>query len=177
MASLLEEMRAGGTLGAATTLFRGLGPTLLRVVPFSMIYWTAYESTKRHLRAPAAAPLGTAAAAAAAAESPESRSRRIGVSFVSGLAAGSVAATFTTPLDVVKTRVQIRMYSAEEAPAGRVELRSRAWATAAAIWKQDGWRGFFVGLTPRVAKVAPSCAIMISTYEVVKALFADTGAP
>lgn len=33
------------------------------------------------------------------------------------------------------------------------------------IVQQDGWSGLFRGLSPRIVKVAPACAIMISTYE------------
>lgn len=39
------------------------------------------------------------------------------------------------------------------------------------IYQQDGFRGLFRGLTPRVAKIGPSCAIMISSYEMGKVFF------
>ena len=54
------------------------------------------------------------------------------------------------------------------------------------IYSSQGVRGLFVGLyhcvvdvteptglTPRIAKVAPACAIMISTYEAGKHFFAE----
>ncbi len=37
-----------------------------------------------------------------------------------------------------------------------------------AIVQEEGFRGLWRGLTARVAKVAPSCAIMISSYEIGK---------
>ena len=41
-------------------------------------------------------------------------------------------------------------------------------ATLVRIARQEGVAGLFAGVTARVAKVAPSCAIMIGTYEIVK---------
>lgn len=41
------------------------------------------------------------------------------------------------------------------------------------IMVKDGAAGFFRGVTPRVVKVAPACAIMISSYEMGKRFFAD----
>lgn len=38
---------------------------------------------------------------------------------------------------------------------------------------RDGIAGFFRGSVPRVVKVAPACAIMISSYEMGKRFFAD----
>jgi solute carrier family 25 protein 39/40 len=39
------------------------------------------------------------------------------------------------------------------------------------IYKREGIAGLMSGYTARIAKVAPSCAIMISTYEVGKRYF------
>lgn len=39
------------------------------------------------------------------------------------------------------------------------------------IYKSQGIKGLFAGFTPRVVKVAPACAIMISTYEYGKSFF------
>ena len=39
------------------------------------------------------------------------------------------------------------------------------------IGRSEGLGALFAGVVPRVAKVAPSCAIMISTYEFGKSFF------
>lgn len=36
------------------------------------------------------------------------------------------------------------------------------------IWQEEGAAGLFRGWVPRMLKVAPACAIMISSYEVGK---------
>lgn len=38
---------------------------------------------------------------------------------------------------------------------------------------RDGASGFFRGVIPRAVKVAPACAIMISSYEMGKLFFAN----
>lgn len=39
------------------------------------------------------------------------------------------------------------------------------------IYRQNGFRGLFTGIVPRVVKVVPACAIMISTFEYGKVFF------
>lgn len=39
------------------------------------------------------------------------------------------------------------------------------------IYEQNGYRGLFTGIVPRVVKVVPACAIMISTFEYGKLFF------
>lgn len=69
----------------------------------------------------------------------------------------------TTPFDVIKTQRQVSS-DAEEAQLGRI-LKN--------IMAKDGAAGFFRGVVPRVVKVAPACAIMISSYEMGKHFFAN----
>ena len=43
--------------------------------------------------------------------------------------------------------------------------------TARGIVRSRGLSGLFVGLAPRIMKIAPACAIMISSYEYCKRFF------
>lgn len=43
------------------------------------------------------------------------------------------------------------------------------------IYNQYGIRGLYTGLTPRLIKVAPACAIMISSFEYGKVFFNRLG--
>ncbi|XP_030922634.1 solute carrier family 25 member 40 isoform X2 [Geospiza fortis] len=49
--------------------------------------------------------------------------------------------------------------------------RKSTWAVMRKIAARNGITGLFAGITPRLFKVAPACAIMISTYEYGKSFF------
>lgn len=148
------RQEASSSFQGFLSLWRGLVPTLWRDVPFSMLYWEGYEIVKKALR-DRAPPDEVQTHRAVLAES-----------FVAGLVSGMAAAAVTTPLDVVKTRVQIQSYSSI-APSAVQSM----FALLRDIYRAEKWPGLFVGLGPRVARVAPSCAIMISTYELGKHYF------
>ena len=40
------------------------------------------------------------------------------------------------------------------------------------VWLEGGWRGFFSGLQPRLARVPPGCAIVVASYELFKQFLA-----
>jgi len=134
--ALRELIKQKGWLG----LWTGLGPTLWRDAPFSIIYWTGFESIRAFILR-------------------KKWKEGFLVNFLSGLAAGLVAAATTTPIDVIKTRQQMHHFG--EYPSGAFAIMRRVWA-------EEGAWAFFSGITPRLVKVAPACAIMISSYELFK---------
>lgn len=50
-------------------------------------------------------------------------------------------------------------------------LHMSTWAIMKNIVAKNGFSGLFTGLIPRLIKIAPACAIMISTYEFGKVFF------
>ena len=158
--SLLHGMRVEVKKAGVRSLWRGLAPTLWRDVPFSGLYWLSFEKflsastrfVRGGLEPDNADPLPFQDAFAAA--------------FIAGAGAGAVSAVATHPFDVMKTQVQVSMHDTGA-------LRPPALTTVArTIIRAQGVRGLFAGLVPRLAKVAPACAVMISTYEVGKMLLA-----
>lgn len=131
-----------------STLWRGLMPTLWRDVPFSALYWMSYESIKPQILANEYVALLRSDFMA---------------SFTAGCVAGMASAVVTHPFDVVKTIQQV-------AHASNTQQNMRMLSVLTSVYFQSGIRGLFVGLTPRIAKVAPACGIMISTYEMGKQL-------
>lgn len=140
-------------------LYKGLTPTILRDVPFSCIYWAGYEYLRMKF----------------STTTPPSFTS----SFVAGAISGSLAAVLTLPFDVVKTHRQIEL--GERLAYSNVNKQAQANAQQTtqilkSIYKMHGTKGLFAGLGPRVIKVAPACAIMISTYELGKSFFAQRNA-
>lgn len=138
--SVLTSIRSLVQQNGALIMWRGLGPTLWRDVPFSGIYWASYEAWKGFF-----ARRGREGAS---------------VAFMSGATSGILAALVTSPFDVLKTRRQALIMSTSNAELTKtVPLILR-------ILQTEGAAALFTGFLPRVAKIAPACGIMISCYEV-----------
>jgi len=76
-----------------------------------------------------------------------------------GSISGSVGATSVYPLNLVRTRLQA------SGSTGHPQKYSGPWDVAGKVWELDGWRGFYRGLFPTLAKVVPSVSISYVVYE------------
>ncbi|XP_054284495.1 probable mitochondrial glutathione transporter SLC25A40 [Macrosteles quadrilineatus] len=133
-------------------LWKGVSATLVRDISFSGIYWVVYESLKQILD--------------------NETKPTFTKSFLAGSTAGVISAVVTTPFDVVKTHVQL--IAAEEIlTEAPTKHKIRVFSTICKICTQNGLRGLFVGVVPRTIRVAPSCAILIATFECGKRFFQD----
>uniref|UniRef100_A0A6M2E311 Putative mitochondrial carrier protein n=1 Tax=Amblyomma tuberculatum TaxID=48802 RepID=A0A6M2E311_9ACAR len=94
-------------------------------------------------------------------------------SFTAGAAAGTVAAVLTLPFDVVKTHRQIELGEMEILQGKK---SSNTLTVMRELYQTQGMRSLFAGIVPRISKVAPACAIMISTYEFGKKFFRQKNA-
>lgn len=130
------------------SLYKGLWATILRDVPFSCLYWGCYESLKKKFD--------------------QQNEPTFLFSFMSGALAGSISATVTLPFDVVKTHRQIEL---GERLVDSNANQHRVMEIMRNIYSKHGLRGLFAGLAPRLYKVTPACAVMISTYEFFKSFF------
>lgn len=79
-----------------------------------------------------------------------------------GLISGAVGPFCNAPIDTIKTRLQ-RM----PAEPGQSALQ-RITIIANHMFKQEGPRAFWMGITPRVARVAPGQAVTFAVYEYLK---------
>ncbi|EPQ32257.1 uncharacterized protein PFL1_00454 [Pseudozyma flocculosa PF-1] len=174
LGTLVHEMRTSRE--GPLILWRGLSPTLWRDVPFSAIYFAGYESCKRILTG---GGLGEGNAQGSGEE--------FGIAFFSGALSGSVAAVVTHPFDLVKTRLQAdhvvvpggrggedkRLSATLRARGGGGAKHVGVFGTMKQILHKEGLPGLFRGLSPRTAKVAPACGVMIASFEVVGRLLSD----
>ena len=156
-----------------TSLWRGLTLTMWRDVPFSGIYWWGYEAVRNRLT-DMRDPSHSLRPRSMSRDNANHTSTFVD-SFVAGATSGAVASVITTPFDVGKTRQQVLHHeSAKEASKNAsTALRPEEQVMPRFlyhIWKEEGMAGLFKGWVPRTLKVAPACAIMISSYEVGKKL-------
>ena len=114
----LQTMRELGLRG----LYTGSAVTLLRDVPYNIIFFLTYIELKRALTSPTGEV---------------SRERILG----SGVAAGMIAAFAGTPMDVVKSRIQMR----------NSPYTNGAMDCARRLYGESGFSIFFRGAVPRMA--------------------------
>ncbi|XP_075409274.1 mitochondrial glutamate carrier 2 [Tenrec ecaudatus] len=131
-----ELLRTQGLAG----LYKGLGATLLRDIPFSVIYFPLFACLNG---------LGLDALSGKAS---------FAHSFVSGCAAGSVAAIAVTPLDVLKTRIQtLKKGLGEEVYSGLTDCARK-------LWIREGPAAFLKGAGCRALVIAPLFGIAQGVY-------------
>lgn len=133
---ILSTRRTHGLPHVWRELYRGWSITIIREIPFTMIQFPLWEALKLW------------------------RLQATGKTQVSGLeggllgsVAGAVAAGFTTPLDVLKTRM---MLAREKQPLVTM-LRS--------ILRESGPGAFFKGIGPRVGWISVGGAIFLGSYQ------------
>ncbi|XP_011642375.1 LOW QUALITY PROTEIN: solute carrier family 25 member 40-like [Pogonomyrmex barbatus] len=147
-AEITQALKTVVRYSGISGLWMGLGSTLLRDVPFSAIYWLNYETIKKLYHS----------------------QQTFAFNLAAGAIAGSIAAFVTIPFDVVKTHRQIEM-GEKEIYSDKPIRSSTTWTIIQRIYHQNGLKGLFTGLIPRLVKVAPACAIMIATFEHGKRFF------
>lgn len=115
-------------------VYRGYSACVARDVMFAATYFTLYDYAKRRLQIEDGTSLGWSMAAASTA--------------------GVPAAFFSTPLDVLKTRMQAR----GAAPLGFVR-------TLQQVHSDGGVHALFAGWGPRVGRIAPQFGIVLVSYD------------
>jgi len=104
---------------------------------------------------------------------------RPSVHLLAGASGGIVTATLTSPLDVLRTRLQSDFYRVPHAlqpshpqsqltlarlAAGSLQHVRETFQIIHSIHNVEGWRGFFRGLAPSIAGVVPATAIKFYVY-------------
>ncbi|KAM0024246.1 putative mitochondrial carrier domain superfamily [Helianthus debilis subsp. tardiflorus] len=141
--ALLEIVGKGGFL----SLYNGWGAVLCRNVPHSIIKFYTYEGLKSVLLT---------------SNDAHGQSTTISTLLCGGLA-GSTAALFTTPFDVVKTRLQTQI-------PGSASRYNGVYNTLRDIAQHEGLQGLYRGLTPRLFMYMTQGALFFTSYESFKRL-------
>ena len=95
-----------------------------------------------------------------------------------GLVSGAMGPFSNAPIDTIKTRKDPFSYllqltltphtatGLQKSPAAPSQSAfQRISAIALDMWRQEGYRAFYKGITPRVLRVAPGQAIVFAVYE------------
>uniref|UniRef100_A0A8C8SM19 Mitochondrial glutamate carrier 1 n=1 Tax=Pelusios castaneus TaxID=367368 RepID=A0A8C8SM19_9SAUR len=131
-----ELLRSKGIAG----LYKGLGATLLRDVPFSIVYFPLFANLNK---------LGQ--------KNPDVKAPFY-VSFLSGCVAGSTAAVAVNPCDVIKTRLQsLKRGVNEDTYSGILDCTRK-------IWQKEGPMAFLKGAYCRALVIAPLFGIAQVVY-------------
>ena len=133
-------------------LYKGASACLLRDVPFSAIYFPTYANLKKYM-------FGF---------DPYDNTKKQKLStwqlLVSGALAGAPAAFFTTPADVIKTRLQVVGKKNDIKYKGILDC-------GASILKQEGLSAFFKGSLARVFRSSPQFGFTLASYELLQRWF------
>ena len=124
-------------------LYQGSAATLIRDIPFSMLYFSLFAKFKDMQRNP-------------------DGSLPFSKVFLSAICAGSIASASVTPCDVVKTRLQ--------ATSGSEREYTGVLDTFSKIYQKEDIRALFKGVVPKMMIISPLFGITMFVYEVQQQL-------
>ena len=124
VASTLESLRGIYINEGLAALWRGMGPTIVGVMPSRAIYFSTYSKTKQLLTR--------------LNDGHESSL----VHLAAALSAGIVTSTATNPIWLIKTRMQLQSTSGAATP-----LYRNSFHCMQVVLKTEGIRGLYKGLT------------------------------
>lgn len=149
---ILSQSSTIGFRGVWMELYRGWTVTIMREVPFTVIQFPLWEGMKswrlrnQNQRVLSSSPQTTSSR-------PENYQISAIESALFGSISGAIAAGFTTPLDVLKTRLMLATEKTPMLPLLRQILRD------------SGPSAFFAGLGPRVIWISAGGAIFLGSYQ------------
>ena len=145
--SILDSVRHIAQHEGPTGFFRGLGAGVSQIVPYMGLFFASYESLKPIMAStPLPLPLGSSDA-------------------VAGVVASVLSKTAVYPLDTTRKRLQIQGPNRAKYVHRNIPTYTGVIMTLQHIWKHEGRRGMYRGLTVSLLKAAPASAVTMWTYE------------
>jgi len=131
-------------------LYRGVSLTALRQATNQGVNFTAYQELKKVAVTMQELAPGT--------ELPSWQHMLI------GLISGAMGPFSNAPIDTIKTRLQKSSFGPDDKSSalGKIVHISKE------MWRHEGVRSFYRGITPRVIRVAPGQAVVFAVYERVR---------
>ncbi|GMP28621.1 hypothetical protein CsSME_00004088 [Camellia sinensis var. sinensis] len=125
-------------------LYRGFGLSVMTYSPSSAVWWASYGSS-----------LFLGHGTTEHEESAPSLWTIVSVQAAGGIFAGATASCITTPLDTIKTRLQVMGH----------EKKLTVREVVEGLVADDGWKGLYRGLGPRFFTMSAWGTSMILSYE------------
>ena len=146
---IIKTFRSILNEGGSYSFFRGIKPTLLGILPYAGFAFLGFHSIKGHVE--------------------EIRGREIlwWERLLSGSLAGLIAQSISYPLDMVRRRMQTERVVFADSPASRIRYSSIG-GTLNLIYRAEGFRGVFKGLTMNWIKGPLAVGISFSTNDYFK---------
>lgn len=156
-----DAVRSIARTEGASALTYGYKETLFRDLPFSALQFAFYEKFRKW----------------AITYNNNSDDLPVPLELCTGAAAGGLAGTLTTPLDVIKTRIQTatidtagpHKHLTRESTVGAVGKMMHLFSTLGAlhsIYSNEGILGVFSGVGPRLIWTGIQSSIMLLLYQV-----------
>ncbi|KAK1390334.1 Solute carrier family 25 member 44 [Heracleum sosnowskyi] len=145
-----KVMKAEGFRG----MYRGFGLTALTQSPASALWWGTYGAAQ-HI-------IWRSLSYRDDLEKKPSHMEMVTVQATAGMVAGACSSVITTPIDTIKTRLQV----IDDFYVGRPSVMK----TINTLLQEDGWWGFYRGFGPRFLNMSLYGTTMIVTYELIKRL-------
>lgn len=138
-------------------LYRGVSLTALRQGTNQAVNFTAYTELKAQLQK----------------WQPEYENKEIPSyqTMLIGLISGAMGPLSNAPIDTIKTRLQKTPGQPGETAVSRITAIGRD------MFKQEGFRAFYQGITPRIMRVAPGQAVTFTVYEYLKGMLEHSNLP
>ncbi|XP_076903753.1 uncharacterized protein LOC143603307 [Bidens hawaiensis] len=137
-------------------LYRGFGLSVMTYSPSSAVWWASYGSSQRVIWS----LLGHGSDGDG---SVPSQGTIVLVQGAGGISAAAAASIITTPLDTIKTRLQVMGH--DKRPSTREVVKT--------LIAEDGWKGFYKGIGPRFFSMSAWGTSMILAYEYLKRICAQ----
>lgn len=158
---VITAMRHMHASEGTVSFYRSFPITLFTNLPYGVIMVTTNDYLKQTIQP----------------QKRETQYYHVSTCLIAGSVAGAIAAAATTPLDCIKTKLQTQALA--DLPTNcanhpcttstSVQLRYDGIKDAfQSIVREDGGRGMFRGLVPRLVTHTPAVAISWTTYEMVK---------
>lgn len=149
---LVKNIVRGYRQGGFASLYRGLVPTLAGILPYAGISFASYETMKSYL----------------ASERRENTTTVV-ERLTCGAIAGLAAQTATYSLDIIRRRMQTEGYvRGFETSGERLVKYASMRRTMELIYREEGMKAFFKGLSMNVVKGPIAVGVSFATHDFVR---------